>query len=72
MLVKGTRTSVNLQNLTCITFEKQQDDSALTNIHLSDPSERQVDGNADEDEKRDEKVWTPAVSRRLWCPVQSP
>lgn len=56
MLVKGTRTSVNLQNLTCITFEKQQDDSALTNIHLSDPSERQVDGNADEDEKRDEKV----------------
>lgn len=27
----------------------QQGDSALTDIHLSDPSERHVDGNADED-----------------------
>lgn len=27
----------------------QQGDSALTDIHLSDPSERHVDGNANED-----------------------
>lgn len=56
---------------TVLCFEIQQGDSALPNIHLSDPSEQHVDGNADED---DEKVWTPMVSRRLLWPrsVQSP
>lgn len=32
----------------------QQGDSALINIHLSDPPERHVDGNADEEEQEDD------------------
>lgn len=36
-------------------FQMYQGDSALTDIHLSDPSERDVDGNTD-DEQEEEKV----------------
>lgn len=56
-------------------FQMHQGDSALTDIHLSDPSERDVDKNTD-DEQEEEKVWTLAgvketvVTSKCWIPPQ--